>query len=152
MSPVPSLSARLLDDHADIETLVEDVRAAAQANVDVRTLGALWSRFARALEAHIDMEERVLFSLLEGHEPELAELAREHAWFRRELDRLTVAAELHALRDDALEAFLDRLRAHADREEATLYAFLDRELPPAKRRSLARRHDASRARDPSLCA
>jgi hemerythrin len=129
MRPEPNLREILADDHRAISELLEEMREAARAAADWRTIVALWKRLVDRLEAHLRTEERHLFPPLEHtHVAEIARLKDEHAALRKRIDEITTGVELHQVRDATLESFLDELASHAGREDAQLYRWAQAEL------------------------
>jgi hemerythrin len=125
----PTLRDVLLDDHRAIAELVNDVSEAARANVDTRTLVAMWSRLTAMIEAHFRIEEQVVLpALAASHPEEVDALMLEHGELRKALDEISTAVQLHQVRADALEAFLHRLAAHAEREDRWIYRWAVHEL------------------------
>ncbi len=67
------------------------------------------------------------------------QVLRDHEAIRAALDELGLQVELHTLRKETVDAFLALLRAHAAREDATLYRAADEALDDDARRRLAPR-------------
>lgn len=122
MSESPSVRRLMTEDHARMEAVFEELQQAVAAGVDVRTLGQLWTRFDRGLRAHLAAEEALLFpALVDAHPVEVAALLAEHEALRESLDELAVEVDLHVLRKATVDRLLERLRAHAAREDASVY-------------------------------
>ncbi|MCB9664512.1 MAG: hemerythrin domain-containing protein [Alphaproteobacteria bacterium] len=118
----------LLGDHARLDGLFDELESAAEAGAEAQTLRALWTRFEAVLRAHLAAEERELFPRLEDrHGVDVQELRAEHEQFRALLDRVGLEVDLHAVRAPAVQELIARLRAHADREDATVYLWADTE-------------------------
>jgi hemerythrin superfamily protein len=123
--PVPAISAAHLDaEHSRLEatfaTLLSDAR-----RDDGPALRAQWCRFEHELLAHLKLEEReILPEFARPHPAEARDLRDEHARLRAGLLELGVELDLHCLRADRVEAFVNLLRAHARREEALLYPWI----------------------------
>jgi hemerythrin-like domain-containing protein len=116
--------------HQDIERAFEALAARAHEG-DPVALRAEWTAFEAELESHLDMEERELIPLFcEQHPEEARALCDEHAEIRAALTQLGIDLDLHALRADAVTAFVEKLRAHARREDRLLYPWVERH-PPA---------------------
>jgi hypothetical protein len=118
----PGLSARqLAAEHAQLDALFQDVIADARCDEPVG-LRAEWTRFERELAAHMALEERTLLVAFARRHPDEARALRdEHAHIRAGLVEMGVDLDLHCLRAERVEAFVDLLRAHARREESLFY-------------------------------
>jgi hemerythrin-like domain-containing protein len=113
------------DDHEAIDRRLSDLANAVEG-ADFSTILQVFRGIDRGLRAHIDGEERYLFDRFEeGHPGEIRELRQEHEQFRRALDELIIQTELHTLRKASLDDLVARLRAHAQRENNTLYKWAD---------------------------
>lgn len=131
------LRALLSADHQRLDTLFEDLIAASEAGVSTDVIANLWSRFEEGVLAHFDAEERELFSALEGaHPSEVDQLRREHARMRDRLLELDVEVDLHLIRHPTVLEIVENLRAHAMREDGTVYEWADRELHGDGHRSI----------------
>jgi hypothetical protein len=131
----PSLS----EHHRRLERLFEALLTQT-AGGDPVTLRCEWSRFEEELLHHMEFEEVVLLPELAREDPEEAAAIRsEHAGIRRALLDLGVSLDLHALRLEAVETFVQRLRAHARREEQGLYSWSQRHPSAAVWRALLER-------------
>jgi hypothetical protein len=75
-------------------------------------------RFVLPLFAHIDLAEA-------------RELLRQHGRIREQLLELGIAVDLHYIRFERSQDFVQLLLAHADREERLLYRWADERLTPA---------------------
>jgi hemerythrin-like domain-containing protein len=124
--------------HASLEEALQGlVRAASE--VDPRALQASWAQFETDLLRHLDLEEKSLFPLVEGaHPDELRALRIEHDRIRDVVGELGVCCDLHAVRKQAVERLVRMLRSHAEREDGTLYRWVDQEAPLDTRRHLLR--------------
>jgi hypothetical protein len=125
------LRGQLVRDHERLERLFEDLRAAFDA--DAREDAArLWGDLDRGLSAHMEFEERhVLPAFRAVDSSEVDGLLREHDLIRRRLTELGIGVDLHAVRAEIVADFIALLRAHAHREDALLYRWAERELPPS---------------------
>jgi hemerythrin superfamily protein len=132
-SPSPDRGPRhllLIEDHRRLEGLFAEMLEAAEAGVDSRTLGVLWTRLERGVLAHLQGEESELFGALEGRHPEMIRaLRKEHHQIRELLSELDVEVDLHFLRAPRVARFIALWRSHAAREDASLYRWADVELP-----------------------
>ncbi|MCB9736620.1 MAG: hemerythrin domain-containing protein [Deltaproteobacteria bacterium] len=123
----------LSHDHARLDALFAEIVDAAEADVDSRTLGELWTAFERGLLAHFNAEERYLFPRVAAtHRDEIHELAREHDEIRALLSELDIAVDLHFLRAANVQQLVSRIRAHAEREDRTLYRWAQELGEPVK--------------------
>ncbi len=122
-------------DHAELDAIYDEAVEAAEAGVDTRTLGEIWQRFDSGLRAHLSREEITLFPVHEvKHPTEVAELRATHDWIRQRLDALGLEVDLHLLRSHQVVELTERLRAHAEREDETLYRWASVASPPPPRR------------------
>ena len=118
--PTPSRS-RLLHDHAQLEGLFEHVLAAFRAN-DRREVNEVWMDFERIVLAHMECEERTTFPAYGLADPEEVErLLAQHATLRRTFSELAIGSELHLLRLDDAERFVEALRTHMQLEKKLMY-------------------------------
>lgn len=131
--------AALHERHA--ATSVEPAKAAAFLSADHEDLAALAARVDKELTegdrddvraviadlqtrvlAHLDSEERDLLPGYAEAAPEDAQIIlSEHAAVRKALAEMDMATDLHLVRANAVGAFMDLLRAHAERENRGLY-------------------------------
>jgi hypothetical protein len=114
--------------HVGIEKLLEELKEQAHSD-NPRELGACWSRFEHALQMHLaDEEEHILPRFAEADPVEARAILADHAEIRRLLLELGVGIDLHLLRANVADQLLDRLRAHARREDAGMYPWALRVL------------------------
>jgi hypothetical protein len=120
------LGAWLASDHDQIERLL--VRLIEAFDTGDRDVAAAAFRDAeRRVLDHFAIEDKVVLPELAPHYPEEAQaIAEEHRAMRAVLDEIGINVDLHAARASAIRALVDRLRAHARREEALLYRWIDR--------------------------
>jgi hypothetical protein len=138
------LCNRLLADHRRIEFLASSVIAALEAS-DPTAASNAWNRFEPALLAHFDQEELHLLPAFEAGQPaECAALRAEHSRFRTALGELGVAIDLHLADQRNVRELVDRLHAHAAREDALLYRWADRSAPAHHVRAILSRLSGSR--------
>lgn len=123
--------------HRILERALWELRREAHDD-DPTALRDAWALFERELTAHLDAEERfILPRFAEAHADEAQGLRREHDEIRRLVLELGVGVDLHCLRATAADQLIDRLRAHARREDALLYPWaaqhpnIDEEEPMA---------------------
>jgi hemerythrin superfamily protein len=123
----PGLSAgQLAAEHGQLDALFQDVLADARCE-DPAGLRSEWTRFERELATHMELEERTIFPGFAHEHPEEARALRdEHARIRAGLVEMGVDLDLHCLRADRVEAFVNLLRAHARREESLFYPWAAR--------------------------
>jgi hypothetical protein len=92
---------------------------------DPLALRQQWAAFEAELLGHLDEEERRWLPGFARLHPEEAErIRREHAEIRSTLTELGVMLDLHALRADVVCAFVEKLRAHATREDGAFYRWI----------------------------
>lgn len=85
-----------------------------------------WGEIGHQLYNHMMAEEHFLFPAYQHAEPENAQgLRDQHARLREQALEIAVAVELHTVRMEQIQAFVAALRAHAQREEASLYRWAD---------------------------
>lgn len=137
--PYTGLGARMMADHAEISTLFDELLAAFRCG-DRDVAAEAFRRFERRLEAHLAIEETLLFPALRQIDPvEVATLEGDHRGFRARLLELGVGVDLHLTRATWVSAFVDALRAHARREEALLYRWADEASAAIDRDAVLRR-------------
>jgi hemerythrin-like domain-containing protein len=111
---------RVLDDRLDRIVMGAKVRDAADLRDD-------WSDFERELLRHLEYEEAELLPGFATDSPaEARAILAEHANIRATLADLGMSLDLHLLRSQAVEAFVQQLKAHARREDEMLYAWARR--------------------------
>jgi hemerythrin-like domain-containing protein len=120
------IRSMLSDDHQHLESLFRDVVATCQRG-DPAELRGEWARFERELSSHLDLEEHeILPAFARAHLSEAQGIRDEHDAIRAALTELGVDLDLHCLRAERVEAFIQLLRAHARREEGVLYPWASR--------------------------
>jgi|SRR6188508_3279055 hypothetical protein len=129
-----SLGSVLAGDHDRLDRSFQAIVTSANGG-NFQQLETEWLTFQAELLAHLDAEEKHLIPVLAKDRPAAAEtLLREHAQIRGQLLELGVDLDLHYLRAERVEAFVDALRAHAHREEEMFYPWSDSlgpRLPPS---------------------
>ena len=115
------------EDHRELERFLDDVVRALDGDYDPRTFTELWSSFAAHMAAHLRHEEEDLFQRVPPYH-DLGPLWRDHEELREELLLLTADLRIDALRPDAVRAFLEHLRVHAERENTLAYAWASWDL------------------------
>ena len=129
--PHARLRGLLAHDHERLDKLFEDVLAAFGA--DAREDAArLWGQLDRGLAEHMEFEERQMLPAFRAVDRREADaLLREHDLIRHRLIELGMGLDLHCLRVELVADFIALLRGHARREDALLYRWAERELPPS---------------------
>jgi hypothetical protein len=123
-----SLESMLAGDHVRLDRAFQAIVTRAYGG-DYQQLEGEWVTFERALQQHLDAEERTLIPALAQDRPgEARVLLEEHARMRVTVLQLGVELDLHCLRAERVEAFVDALRAHALRAENIFYPWVDRQL------------------------
>lgn len=126
-------------EHSRLEAAMTQLANSAEG-ADRAALTADWRRFERALIAHLELEEREILPAVEPREPQAVDLVRkDHAAIRALVDELGLEVELHTVRRETIDRFLALLRAHAAREDATLYRAADELLSADTVRRIADR-------------
>lgn len=127
-------------DHRRLAQIEEDLGEAAAAGADARELGEIWTRFAESMRRHFDVEEQVVFPVLErAHPDEVRALRAEHDGLRARLDRMGIDVDLHTVRSDAIRRLLDALADHAHREDDGAYVWAEQVLSLGEKRRVWRR-------------
>ena len=122
-----SLESMLAGDHHRLDRAFDAIVMRAEGG-DFQQLEREWLAFQRALLEHLEAEERHLIPALADDRPTEAQtLLDEHAAIRTKLLELGVDLDLHCLRAERVEAFVEALRAHAHREENIFYPWVDRQ-------------------------
>lgn len=117
-------------DHRAIEQRLQNLTDAVEG-ADFPTILEVFREVDRGLQAHIEGEERYLFDhYAQAHPGVIRELGDDHERIRHELDKLMIHAELHTLRKEHIDDMVAELRAHAAKENRTLYAWADESAPP----------------------
>jgi len=126
--PSGPISHALTRHHREIEAACTEIMAAGYTD-DPRDLTLRWRVIERELLAHLATEEELLLPAYQRADPENAQLLREdHERIRKHALELAVSIQLHAVRIDQLQAFVDELRAHAHLEETSLYVWAEANL------------------------
>jgi hemerythrin-like domain-containing protein len=123
-----TLESMLAGDHHRLDCAFQGIVTRAQGG-DAQALAAEWFAFQNALLRHLEAEERHLLPALAADRPGEAQALRdEHESIRIKLLQLGIDLDLHCLRTEHVEAFVEALRAHAHREENIFYPWVDRRL------------------------
>jgi len=119
----------LAQHHRDLDARFERLVAGAREGDPVE-LRNEWSAFERELLRHLELEEaEILPAFARHHAAEARAILVAHAEIRSALLEMGLNLDLHVLRADRVEAFVQQLEAHARREEAAFYAWAERHLP-----------------------
>ena len=130
------LSAALRDDHRELERTFTQLIARFHGG-DYDAMRSCWVRLEAELCAHLAAEERVILPRFEKEHPEAAaRILREHTDIRSSLESLGIDLDLHSLRAETAERFIDRLRRHAEYEDQAFYAWADARLNEGERQSV----------------
>jgi len=115
--------------HRRIEAIFEELRHQVRCD-DLAGLRACWDRFERELDEHMCAEEEYLLpAFAEVNPAEARAIREEHDEIRRSVGELGVTLELHAMRAEEADHLVERLRAHAAREDRALYVWAAAHLP-----------------------
>lgn len=126
------------DEHAVLDDAMRLLLRAAQGD-DPLPLEAAFLDLERRLTAHLDLEERWLFPLVEyRHAGDVLVLREEHAQIRTLIAQLERAREVHQMTKPMLETLATLLVSHSEREDASLARWLDESAPAETRRGLPR--------------
>ena len=118
----------LRSDHARLDKIFDALLASYESN-DWEEVRAQWDVFESSLLDHMAAEERYIFpKFRNAHLTETHALLVEHAEMRSLLATLGVAIDLHAVRSNVANDLIERLRAHAARENVLLYPWAEAKL------------------------
>jgi hemerythrin-like domain-containing protein len=121
-----SLESMLAGDHHRLERAFQAIVTPAYGGA-IPQLEREWAAFQDALLGHLEAEEKHLIPALARDRPvEAQTLLDDHARIRVQLLQLGFDLDLHCLRADTVESFVDALRTHAHREENIFYPWVDR--------------------------
>lgn len=134
-----TLAAILEGEHARVQTLLEQLLSAADANVQP-ALATTWGEIEALLLQHLEEEELYLFPDLARTAPAaVGTLEQDHARIRRLVAETGIAIELHTSRADVLHRLADELLAHAAREDELLHPWAETASAPGPRAFAARK-------------
>lgn len=130
------LGRALAAEHFAIDALLTELHEAVEAR-DWREVDARWEAFTARLLDHLDFEEETLLPRFAAAGPqestEAEALLNEHDRLRQELENLGVDIEVeHGAALPKVADFLVELRAHAKREDALFYPWLDTRAEPTR--------------------
>jgi hemerythrin-like domain-containing protein len=126
---VDPIRAQLAADHRVLDDLfarlVHDVSVLSHGDLQI-----VWCELEHRLLSHMDVEEQVLWPLLEeGHRAALDGARSDHARIRGAVNALGAAVELRTVRESDLKELMRFLHHHAEREDAFLYRFACERAP-----------------------
>jgi hemerythrin superfamily protein len=134
-----TLYAYLVRSHEHLRDEVARLLAAMQANARP-DVAARWGQFEHALLDHMEAEERfILPAFAHVDRDEAIALLRDHGLIRQNLLELGIAVDLHCIRYERSQEFIELLLHHAEREQRLLYRWADEQLSPAARRAVKAR-------------
>jgi hemerythrin-like domain-containing protein len=134
--PRVDLRALLSSEHAALEQRFEEILAAFRANAREEVI-PLWTSFEKALVEHMELEEEIILPELAKTDPGTVEaIEAEHAQICEQLGAFGISVDLHRLRADHVDAFVQRLKEHARREDQLVYRWAEEHLAAAPRRKL----------------
>lgn len=130
------LRAQLARDHRELELLFEELTSALRADARDDTL-RLWAAFDDGLSRHMALEEKYILPQLEQHDArEVAALSREHEQICMLLAELGVGVDLHEVPVQTIKDFIQRLREHAQREDALAYRWAEANLRASEKQRI----------------
>lgn len=140
-APHASLANHPVDDvlgthHHQIEAACLAIMSAGFTG-DSRDLASRWRDIERELLEHMAAEERLLLPAYQRADPENAQdLRDDHAVLRERALEIGVAIQLHTIRCEQLQHFVEALRAHAHREEVGMYRWAQDHVDINRRHTL----------------
>jgi len=112
-------------DHEAIDILLDRLVDAFETG-DRDVARDAFREFDTRLSTHLTLEEEVLLPKFAELDPgEAALLLGEHGVIRAMIDELGVGTDLHLTRVSAIRKLAETLRAHARREDALFYRWVD---------------------------
>jgi hemerythrin-like domain-containing protein len=140
------IQERFSADHARLQGMFQRLTDTVSGG-DLPDVSATWAAFEAGLLAHFETEEAELLPLLADSDPaEARALRAEHDEIRAIVAELGVMTDLHAIRKEVVDRLLDRLRAHAAREDRSLYRLADERLREPERAGVLGALEAARER------
>ena len=132
----PPIGQILDQHHREIEEACLALLGAGSAD-ERSELVRRWREIGHKLYNHMMAEEHFLFPAYQHAEPENAQgLRDQHARLRAQALEIAVAVEFPTVRMEQIQAFVAALRAHGQREEASLYRWADRHVSDDERRRM----------------
>lgn len=130
------LAEALKADHVALESTFEHVLTTMQGG-DPESVRAAWLGMESDLLAHLKVEEELILPGFEKAFPKEAGFIREdHVAIRAALEQLGVDLDLHTLRKETADLFIEKLRKHAEREDHAFYRWAEEHLSEATRQSV----------------
>lgn len=127
------------DHHEEIEAACRALKAAIYTD-DPANLIARFRTLERATLEHMSAEEEEILPAYEKTMPaDASRILATHDELRRQLMRLAIDVELHAVRAHQLERLIATLREHARQEDLYMYAWAQIHLPLRTKRVLFKR-------------
>lgn len=128
------LHARLRLEHAGIDEALERL-IEAFATGDHEVARTAFRDFDVRLAAHLALEDEVLLPVFATvNAAEAATIAADHRAIRAKVDGLAIGSDLHLVKLPAIRRLAEDLRAHAEREDAILYPWVDRDFEDSQER------------------
>lgn len=119
---------QLRAEHEALEDRFRDLHVRARGG-DWSDLNDVWSDFCADFERHMRFEEDALFgAYVEAHPDRAEEIAAfraEHEEIRRLLEVLAVEIQVHEIRAETVDRFLQRIRRHAAAEARCFYPWAE---------------------------
>jgi Hemerythrin HHE cation binding domain len=123
-----TLYAYMMRSHEQLRDQVTRLLDAMHANARAEVT-TLWNDLEHKLLNHMEAEERfVLPAFAHVDHGEATALLRDHGLIRESLLELGIAIDLHYVRYERSQEFIDLLLHHAAREERLLYQWADDRL------------------------
>jgi hemerythrin superfamily protein len=133
----------LAEHHRELEAAAIAVRAATYAD-DALALNESYRAMERAVLAHVAAEEQHVLPAYAHVDPDDAQLIRsQHDEIRELLFDTGLEIEIHCVRAYRLDELIEKLRAHAQHEEARMYPWAQINLPARPRRQILRMLESS---------
>lgn len=129
----------LADHHRAIDIVCRDLLDRTYADDPLRMIEQ-YRTFERAILEHLVAEEELVVPAYARAAPfEARAILDDHAELRQRLFQVAIEAELHYVRAETVCELIEQLRAHAAREDASMYAWAQDHLPPSVKRQLFKR-------------
>ena len=124
--------------HRDLNHRLDELISRAQ-ECDAAELRREWTAFERELLRHMEIEEAEILPGFAQHDaPGARAILADHGEIRRDLLEMGLNLDLHLLRAEAVEGFVQRLKAHARREDEALYPWAEHHVATSRWRSIRR--------------
>ena len=126
----------LLEHHRALETACEALLANTYGD-DPRNLVFAYRSFERSMLEHLAAEdELILPAYAESAAADAQWIRDDHVAIRELLFQIGVDVELHIVRVETVKRLIEKLQAHAVREDAAMYPWAQAHLPLTTRRWL----------------